>query len=159
MLKQQSTQKIFDSSVTGDFKIAIIKTDYHDELVSMLTKRAMQTLVTNGVPGKSITTFTVPGSWEIPLVAKKVAETKKYDAIITFGVIVKGETYHFEMIANEAARALMQISVKHGLPIALEILAVFNKQQAIERASDNENNKGIEAAIAVLKMLVEIKKI
>ena len=159
MLKKQSTQQLFDKTITKGFRIAIVKTDYHEELVSLLEKYAVATLIKNGIEKNNISTFTAPGSWEIPLIAQSVAESKKFDAIITFGVIVKGETYHFEMIANESARALMQISLDYGIPVALEILAVFDKKQAIERAGDNENNKGIEAAIAVLKTLVEIKKV
>jgi 6,7-dimethyl-8-ribityllumazine synthase len=159
MLKKQDTKQLFNKIQTGNFRIAIIKTDYHSELVSELEKYAIETLSKNGVKIANIATFTVPGSWEIPLFTQTIAESKKFDAVITFGVIVKGETYHFEMIANGSARALMQISLDYGIPVALEILAVYDKKQAIERASNNEHNKGIEAAITVLKMLEEMKKV
>lgn len=159
MLKKQETEQLFDKTQTKKFRIAIVKTDYHEELVSVLEKHAIVTLIKNGVEENNVETFTVPGSWEIPLLAQTVAESKKFDAIITFGVIVKGETYHFEMIANECARSLMQISLDYSLPVALEVLAVYDKKQAIERASDNENNKGIEAATAVLKTLIEMNKV
>lgn len=159
MLKKESNKKLFDKQQTRDFRIAIIKTDYHEALVSLLEKHAIATLINNGVEKDNITSFTAPGSWEIPLLAQSAAESKKFDAIITFGVVVKGETYHFEMIANESARALMQISLDYGIPVALEILAVFDKKQAEERASDNDTNKGIEAANAVLQTLIEKSKI
>lgn len=159
MLKYQETKQLYTNQQAGNFRIAIVKTDYHEELVSMLEKYAVETLIRNGVEEKNITSFTVPGSWEIPLLAQTIAESKKFDAIITFGVIIKGETYHFEMIASESARALMQLSLDYGIPVALEILAVYDKKQAIERAADNEHNKGIEAAIAVLEQLFEMKKV
>lgn len=159
MLKKQSTETQIDKNQTKNFKIAIIKTDYYIENISLLEKYAISTLTKNGVPRKNIKSFTAPGSWEIPLLAQKIAKGKKFDAIITFGIIVKGETHHFEMIANECARSLMQISLNWGIPIALEILAVYNKKEAEERAGDNNLNKGIEGATAVLKTLLEINKI
>jgi 6,7-dimethyl-8-ribityllumazine synthase len=159
MLKKQNTDQLFDKDLTKGFRIAIVKTDYHEEQVSSLEKHAIATLIKNGVESDNITSFTVPGAWEIPLLAQQVAESKKFDAIITFGVILKGDTLHFEMIANESGRALMQISLDYGIPVALEILAVFNMKQAEERTEDNDTNKGIEAATAVLKTLVEMKKI
>lgn len=159
MLQKQNAKQLFDKKETGNFKIAIVKTDYYAELVSMLEKHAIETLISNGVTKSNITTFTAPGSWEVPLLAQTVAEKRKFDAIITFGVIVKGDTYHFEALANESAHALMQLSLDYGIPIAFEILAVYSKEQAIERASNNEKNKGIEAATAVLKALMELRKI
>jgi len=100
-----------------------------------------------------------PGSWEIPLIAQTVAKTKKYDAIVAFGVIIKGDTYHFDMIANECTRALMQLSLDYSIPVAIEVLAVNNLKQAQERASQNEQNKGIEGALAALKTLQTLHNI
>lgn len=159
MLKKQNTSQLFDKKHTKDFTIAIVKTDYHEEYVNSLEKFAIKTLITNGVEKKNIQSFTAPGTWEIPLLAQTVAETKKFDAIITFGVVLKGDTLHFEMIANESGRALMKLSLDYGLPIIMEILAVFNLEQAEERTKDDDTNKGIEAANAALKVLTEIKKI
>lgn len=134
-------------------RIAIVRTGYHVELNDNLEKHAKQTLLAAGVKEENIEVLIAPGAWEIPFIAQAAVTSKKFDAIITFGVIVKGETYHFEMIANECARALMQLSVEHLIPVALEILAVFKKEQAEERAGDNAKNKGIEGAVAVLKAL------
>lgn len=159
MIKDQSVKPLFNKNQTKNFKIAIIKTDYYIENISLLEKYAVSTLIENGIPQDNIKSFTAPGSWEIPLLAKKIAESKKFDAIITFGIILKGETYHFDMIANECARSLMQISLNYNIPIAIEILAVYDKKHAEERAGDNNLNKGIEGAIAVLKTLLEINKI
>lgn len=159
MVIKQNTKKLFDAQQTKDFKIAIVRTDYHEQFVSSMEKYALKTLVANGVEKENIQTFIVPGTWEIPLLVKAVAESKKFDAVITFGVVLKGDTLHFEMIANETGRALMDLSVQYSMPVALEILAVYTMQQAEERTGDDETNKGIEAANAVLKTLLELKKI
>lgn len=138
---------------TKPLRIAIVRTDYHTEMLDNLEKHCVATLTLNGVLAGNIKTFTVPGSWEIPLMAQSIAKTKKYDAIITFGIIIRGETHHFDMIATEVGRALMQLSLDYSIPIALEVLAVYEKKHAEARAGDNEHNKGIEGATAVLKML------
>jgi 6,7-dimethyl-8-ribityllumazine synthase len=158
-LKKQNTKQLFDTSEVKDFRIAIVRTDYHESYVSSLEKHAIETLIINGIEEKNVTSVVVPGAWEIPLAVKKIAETKKFDAVITFGVVLKGDTLHFEMIANEVGRALMQLSLEFGIPVALEVLAVFDLKQAEERTRDDEMNKGIEAATAVLKTLMELKKI
>lgn len=147
--KNLSLAKDFSKRV----KIAIVRTDYHKELNDNLEKYARETLVANDVLEEQIQTFSVPGAWEIPLMVQKVAASKKFDAIIAFGVIIKGDTHHFDMIAQEVGRALMDLSLDFNIPVALEILAVYKKEDAEKRAGDNDNNKGIEGATAVLNML------
>lgn len=141
-----------------ELTIAIVRSTYHGEMTQNMEKECKNFLVKSGVDEKNINTFFVPGSWEIPLVVKKLAITKKYDGIITFGVIVKGETYHFDMIANECARALMQISVECVIPITLEILAVYDILDAKKR-STGITNKGTEAAKSVLETIATLQKI
>lgn len=157
MIKSLNQQTTIDKEFAKTLRIAIVRTDYHNELNNNLEKHARQTLVANGVDDANIRTFSVPGSWEIPLMAQKIAKSQKFDAIITFGIIIKGETHHFDMIANEVGHALMQLSLDYSLPIALEILAVYEKKHAEARAGDNEYNKGIEGATAVLEMLHELE--
>jgi 6,7-dimethyl-8-ribityllumazine synthase len=158
-LKKQDTNQLFDKNEVKGYRIAIVRTDYHETFVTSLEKHAINTLITNGIEKKNIQSIIVPGAWEIPLAVKKIADSKKFDAIITFGVVLKGDTLHFEMIANEVGRALMQLSLEFGIPVALEVLAVFDLKQAEERTKNDDTNKGIEAATAVLKTLIELKKI
>ncbi len=158
MLKKQATQT-FDTSFTKNLKIAIIRTNYHTELIDNLEAYAKKTLLASGLNKSNIKTFTAPGSWEVPLLVQTAAESKKFDAIIAFGVIVKGETYHFDMIANEVARALMQTALDYRIPVGFEVLAVYDKNHAEVRAGKNGMNKGIEAANAVLQTLQSLKKI
>jgi 6,7-dimethyl-8-ribityllumazine synthase len=151
----------FDKKFAKKLKIAIIRTNYHEHLVNNLEAYARGTLLTAGVNEKNISTFSVPGSWELPILVQKVAETKKskFDGIIALGVIVKGATFHFELIANEVTSALMQLSIDNHVPIAYEVLAVSDIKHAEERAGQNEYNKGIEAANAVLQIIHSLKQI
>jgi 6,7-dimethyl-8-ribityllumazine synthase len=153
MIQKQQTNLGLDPKFTKKVKIAIIRPLYHDALNASMEKYCIATLLENDVKDSHIQTFLVPGSWELPLMVQKVAESKKFDAIIVFGVIVKGETYHFDMIAKEVGSALMQLSLEYSIPVALEVLAVYNKKDAEARAGNDEYNKGIEGAAAALKML------
>ncbi|MEK7570751.1 MAG: 6,7-dimethyl-8-ribityllumazine synthase [Patescibacteria group bacterium] len=153
MLKQLTTKTAIDATLAKSLRIAIVRTDYHGELNDNLEYYCRLTLEENGVPTEGIKTFSVPGSWEIPLMVQKLAKSGQFDAIVTFGIIIKGDTYHFDMIANEVGRALMQLSLEYSLPVALEILAVYASEQAEVRAGKNDKNKGIEGATAVLQML------
>ena len=140
-------------------KIAIISSSFRKEVTDNLEKHCITTLKDNGVSDKQIDMFRVPGSLEIPLVAKKVAKMCRYDAIITFGAIVKGKTYHFEQIANECARGCMEVSLEYEIPVIFEVLAVYSIQDAIERATRKEGNKGVEAALTALEMINVISNI
>jgi 6,7-dimethyl-8-ribityllumazine synthase len=151
----------FDKKFARKLRIAIVRANYHHELVTNLEAFARATLLTAGVHEKNIKAFEVPGSWEIPILVQKIAESKKakFDGIITLGVIVKGETFHFELIANEVTSALMQLSIDNHVPIAFEILAVSNIQHAQARAGKDTGNKGIEAANAVLQTILSLRRI
>lgn len=144
-----STKKLANAN---KHKVAIITSAYHEDLNKNMERACIKTLVAAGIPEKNITVFTAPGSWEIPIIAEHIAASDKYNAIATFGVIIKGETYHFDMIANEVGRALMDISITYGLPVALEVLAVYSVAQAKKR-TQGEYNKGTEAANAILQTL------
>ena len=152
MLRKQTASE-YKKSFTKPLRIAIVRTNYHVELLDNLESYAKKTLIDAGVLEKNITTLVAPGSWEVPLLVQKAAKSKKCDAVIAFGVIVKGETYHFDLIANEVARALMQLSLDYSIPVGFEVLAVYDKKHAEARAGKNDNNKGIEAANAVLQTL------
>ncbi len=101
----------------------------------------------------------MPGSLEIPIIAKKLAQKNEYDVIIVFGVIHKGQTYHFELISAECARGCMEVSLQYGVPIIYEVLSVYDIKDARERALGIRQNKGIEAAETAIKMINLIQKI
>ena len=140
-------------------KIAIVSSSFRREVADNLEKNALETFKKNGVGESQIKIIRVPGSLEIPLAAKKLAKSGEYKAIITFGAIVKGETYHFEQISNECARACMDISLQYEIPVVFEVWSVYKLEHAIERATRDKENKGVEAAETALKMIKILEKI
>lgn len=136
-----------------EIKIAIVSSSFRLEVTKNLEKNCLATLKKNGLKETQVDIFRVPGSWEIPLVVKKLAKQKKYDAIITFGAILKGKTYHFEQIANECARGCMDVSLAYEIPVIFEVLAVYDLHDAIDRATRQSENKGAQGALTALKMI------
>lgn len=140
-------------------KIAIVSSSFRQEVANNLEKNALKTFEKNGVSKEQIKIVRVPGSLEIPLAVKKLAKSGEYQAIITFGAIVKGQTYHFEQISNECARACMDISLQYELPVIFEVWSVYKLEHAIERATRKKENKGVEAAETALAMIKTLEKI
>lgn len=140
-------------------RIAIISSTYRPEITRSLVKHCVETLKRKGVSEKQIDVVYVPGSLEIPLVAKKLAQTKKYDAIIAFGAVFKGKTYHFEQVSNECVHGCMQVSYDYEIPVIFEVLCVYNPQDAIERATGKEDNRGVEGALSALHMIELMRKL
>lgn len=136
-----------------DIRIGIIGTSFREDVTRELEKRCVATLITHGVLKHHITMVRVPGALEVPLIAKKMAKQKKYDALITFGAIVKGKTYHFEQIANECARGCAEVALQYEVPVIFEVLAVYRLTDALERATRKTENKGVEAAETALSMI------
>lgn len=128
---------------------AIVRSAYHGEMTQSMADAALETLVAAGVPRENIDTYEAPGSWEVPLLVQHALDAKKYDGVAAFGIIVKGETYHFEMMANGIGRALMDLQIAYSTPVAFEVLAVMDIEHARVR-SFGEHNKGAEASVAML---------
>ena len=137
----------------NEIKIAIVSGAFWEEIVMNLEQHCVSTLEKKGVNKENIKIVRVPGSFEIPLMVKKLAKENKYDAIVTFGAIHKGKTYHFELIANECARACMNLGLEFNIPVIFEVLAVYNIQDAYDRSTQTKENRGIEAANAAWKMI------
>ncbi|MEE8058471.1 MAG: 6,7-dimethyl-8-ribityllumazine synthase [Pseudomonadales bacterium] len=145
----------YDRAILADKKIAIVITRWNAFIVDNLLMGAKEYLTRNGVSESNINVIMCPGAYEIPLTCQKVAETKKYDAIITLGAVIRGGTPHFEYIAGECSSGVMRVSLDAGLPIAFGVLTVDNDQQALKRSGHGEDseNKGEESAACVLEML------
>jgi 6,7-dimethyl-8-ribityllumazine synthase len=140
-------------------RIAIITAEYNSEITQSLRKKCEGTLLENGIPSGNIDHFSVPGCFEIPLLAQKLAEKRRYDAFIALGAVIRGDTHHFDLVANECARGVMEVSLNHGVPIIFEVLATYNRRDALRRAGNNRANKGVEAAEAALSMLAVLRKL
>ncbi|HCM43631.1 MAG: 6,7-dimethyl-8-ribityllumazine synthase [Candidatus Kaiserbacteria bacterium GW2011_GWC2_49_12] len=144
---------------TADVRIAIVSSSFRPEVTKSLEKHCVATLEHQGVQKNQLTFVRVPGALEIPLAAKRLAQKGAYSAIIVFGAIYKGKTYHFEQIANECSRGCMDVSLQYEIPVIFEVLAVYNPRDAIERATRAVENKGAEAAMTALSMIALLKKI
>lgn len=141
------------------FKIAIILSRFNDSIGSKLVDNVVETLKSKDVDESDISITLVPGALEIPIVAKQLAQKKQYDVIIALGVIIRGETYHFELVAHESHRGLMDTSLQTDTPIIFGIITAENADQAIARAEKNAMNKGKEYAESALEMARLIKQL
>jgi 6,7-dimethyl-8-ribityllumazine synthase len=137
--------------VSGRF--AIVVSRYNDTITGKLLQGAIETLAQAGIADDDVDVAWVPGAWEIPLIAQRMAETGRYAAILTLGAVIKGETTHDEHINRQVSLSLGEISLVTGVPIAFGVLTVNSLEQAINRAGGNVGNKGIECAEAALQMV------
>ena len=143
----------------SSLKIAIVSSSFRKEVVDKLEENCMTTFKKHGITKSQLEIVYVPGALEIPLIVKKLAETNTFDAIVTFGAIVKGKTYHFEQIADECIRGCMDVSWKYNIPVIFEVWAVYDLQDAIDRATRKHENKGVEAAESALSMIETMERI
>ena len=129
-------------------RIGVIRARFNDDITSSLSRACHGELQTLGVAAEDIEEFTVPGALEVPVALKAMAETGDYDALVAVGCIIRGETYHFELVANESGAGVMRVSLDHQLPIANVILTVENEEQAWARVEE----KGRDAARVAVEM-------
>ncbi len=139
--------------------IAIVASRFNSFIVDRLYDGAIKTLTSNGVENDSITVVKVPGAFEIPVTVQNLLDTNDFDAIITLGAIIRGETPHFDFISNECTRGIGQLAVESGVPVIFGVLTVDNSEQAMDRAGEEESNKGSEAALAALEMISVLEQI
>ena len=139
-------------------RIGIVRSEYNREITLSLEKKCLQTLLAAGVAEKNIGVFAVPGCFEIPILAQRLAtqKQKKYDALIALGAVIRGDTYHFELVVDECARGVMDVALRHNVLVIFEVLDPYNKRDAQRRAGNNKFNKGIEAAQAALSLLATL---
>ena len=135
------------------FKIGIVVSNWNEKITSNLLLGAHQTLLDNGVEEHNIIIKHVPGAFELPLACQMMLETNKFDGIIAIGVVIQGETKHFDYVCAGTTHGLMNVMIKHSKPIAFCVLTDENEQQSIDRSGGKHGNKGVECAVACLKMI------
>ncbi|MGL4366730.1 MAG: 6,7-dimethyl-8-ribityllumazine synthase [Brevinemataceae bacterium] len=140
-------------SVQPKTSIAIAASRFNEFIVSKLISGAEDGLLRHGVSGDSIDLVWVPGAFELPFIAQKLAQTKKYDAVICLGAVIRGSTTHYDYVCNEAAKGIAQVSMQTGVPIIFGILTTENIEQAIERAGTKAGNKGFESSLTAIEMI------
>ncbi|MBL4583597.1 MAG: 6,7-dimethyl-8-ribityllumazine synthase [Pseudomonadales bacterium] len=146
------------TTIEGDFSasdatFALVAGRFNRFIVDPLVDGAIDILVRHGVPKKNITLINAPGAFELPLVVQRVAQQKKYDAIIALGAVIRGGTPHFEYVAGECVKGISQVSLNENVPVAFGVLTVDTIEQAIERAGTKAGNKGAEAAMSAFEMV------
>jgi len=151
-------------TITGDFtgavaNYALVVSRFNSFVVDSLESGAIDALQRHGVGEANITVIRVPGALEIPLAVKKAAESGAFNAIIALGAVIRGSTYHFEIVAGESASSLSTLALEHGLPVINGILTVDTIEQAIERAGTKAGNKGADAAVSALEMVSLSRKL
>ena len=140
-------------------RFAIVVSRFNEEITDGLLQGARERLAEASVPDDDVTIIRVPGAFEIPIVAQRLGESGEYDAIVCLGCLIKGETMHFEYIAEAASHGIMQAAAATGIPMAFGVLTTLTEEQAVERSRSGPDNKGREAAAAALEMAKLFRKL
>ncbi|MFH0772309.1 MAG: 6,7-dimethyl-8-ribityllumazine synthase [Candidatus Omnitrophota bacterium] len=134
-------------------KFCLIVSRFNDFISKRLLEGAIDTLLRHGAKDSEIEAVWVPGAFEIPVIANKIAKSKRFDAIICLGVVIRGSTPHFEYVASEAAKGIAKVSLDSGIPAIFGVITAENLEQAIERAGAKDGNKGRDAALSAIEMV------
>jgi len=146
--------KILEGKISAEgFRFAIIVSRFNDFITSKLVEGAMDALRRHGVDEEKVSLIKVPGSFEIPAVAKRLAKSDKYDAIICLGAVIRGATPHFDFIAAEVSKGVASVALESDIPVTFGVLTTDNLEQAIERAGSKVGNKGWDAAVSAMEMV------
>ncbi|MBM3801834.1 MAG: 6,7-dimethyl-8-ribityllumazine synthase [Acidimicrobiia bacterium] len=144
---------------SSGLRFAIVASRFNDLVTSRLLGGALDALERTGAAEADVTVVRVPGSFEIPLAAKKLVQTQKYDAVICLGTLIRGETPHFDYLSSEVTKGISSVSLESGVPIAFGILTADSVEQAIDRAGMKSGNKGFEATLAAVEMASLLKQL
>ncbi len=152
--------KIFEGTLLGKgLKFGLVVSRFNDFITKKLLEGAQDALLRHGVNEEDIEIAWVPGSFEIPSVAKKLAQTKRYDAVICLSAVVRGGTPHFDYIAAEVSKGIAKVGLETGLPVIYGVITADTLEQAIERAGTKMGNKGFEAAVSAIEMANLVRSI
>ncbi len=139
-------------------KVVIVASRFNEIIVKKLLDGAVDGLVRHGVKDENITAVWVPGAFEIPVIADKLAQSGKYDAVIAVGAVIRGATSHYDYVCNEVSKGVAQVGLKNGIPVLFGIITTENIEQAIERAGSKAGNKGYDCALSAVEMVNLMKK-
>ncbi|MGG7619409.1 6,7-dimethyl-8-ribityllumazine synthase [Bacillus coreaensis] len=143
----------FEGNLVGSgLKVGIVVGRFNEFITSKLLSGAQDALKRHGVADEDVDVAWVPGAFEIPLIAQKMAQSKKYDAVITLGTVIRGATPHFDFVCNEAAKGVQATTLNTGVPVIFGVLTTNTIEQAIERAGTKAGNKGWESAVSAIEM-------
>jgi 6,7-dimethyl-8-ribityllumazine synthase len=147
------TPKVVEADLLArDLRFAFVAARFNDFVVEPLIRGAMDALKRHGAAEKQIEIVRVPGAFDIPIVARKLALSRRYDALIALGAVVRGQTPHFDYVAGECASGLARIALESGVPVAFGVLTTDTMEQAVDRAGGKAGNKGADAAVTAIEM-------
>lgn len=146
--------KTLEGKLTAkNMKIAIVVARFNEFITSKLLSGCIDCLIRHEAADEDLTVAWVPGAFEIPMAAKKLAESGKYDAVICLGAVIRGATPHFDYVCAEASKGIAQVNMQTGVPVAFGVLTTENIQQAVERAGTKAGNKGVDCAMTAMEMV------
>lgn len=145
--------------VAQDIKIGIVASRFNEFITGKLLSGAIDGLTRHGVKEDDITVAWVPGAFEIPLIAGKLAKSRQYDAVICLGAVIRGATSHYDYVCNEVSKGIAQVSLQSDIPVLFGVVTTDNIEQAIERAGTKSGNKGYDCALSAIEMVNLIKQI
>lgn len=146
--------KTLEGKLTAkNMKIAIVVARFNEFITSKLLSGCVDCLIRHEAADEDLTVAWVPGAFEIPMAAKKLAESGRYDAVICLGAVIRGATPHFDYVCAEASKGIAQVSMQTGVPVAFGVLTTENIQQAVERAGTKAGNKGVDCAMTAMEMV------
>lgn len=152
--------KVYEGKlITEKVKVGIVAGRFNEFITSKLIGGAEDGLIRHGVAAEDIELAWVPGAFEIPLIASRMAASKKYDAVICLGAVIRGSTSHYDYVCSEVSKGIAQISLKYGMPVMFGVLTTDNIEQAIERAGSKAGNKGFECAEGAIEMINVIREL
>lgn len=152
--------KKFEGNVIGGkIRIGIVAARFNEFIVSKLVSGAIDGLSRHGVEDENIDVAWVPGAFEIPLIAKKMAKSGKYDAVICLGAVIRGATTHYDYVCSEVSKGIANVGLESEIPVMFGVITTENIEQAIERAGSKAGNKGYDCAIGAIEMINLIKNI
>lgn len=152
--------KVFEGNVVSDnIKVGIVASRFNEFIVSKLVGGALDGLKRHGVPEENTDVAWVPGAFEIPLIAKKMANSGKYDAVICVGAVIRGSTSHYDYVCSEVSKGIAAVSLASDIPVMFGVITTENIEQAIERAGSKAGNKGYECALGAIEMVNLIREI
>ena len=155
----QNVKSIEGELIARGARFGVVLGRFNGFIGERLLEGALDTLIRHGVEATQIEVVRVPGAFEIPLALKTLATSQKYDALIALGAVIRGATPHFDYVAGECAKGLAQVMMQHDIPVAFGVLTVDSIEQAIERAGTKAGNKGVDAALSVIEMVNQLRKL
>jgi 6,7-dimethyl-8-ribityllumazine synthase len=157
-IKEITMSKIYEGNLLGKgLKFGVVVSRFNEFFSGKLLEGAKDALLRHGVADTDIEVAWTPGSFEIPLIAQKMAESKKYNAVICLGAVIRGGTPHFDYIASEVAKGIANVGLKTGVPVIFGVITTDTLEQAIERSGTKDGNKGFDAAVSAIEMANLVK--